>query len=157
MDELNIKCLQILRAMIHNQERLMPEDWATRTSEPKIAKYYFILFCRFYISIFRCTFYSQVKYVLETGKKDFFIRCDIKFVLFTQVKLNLLCAKQVILLILCFTSEYWRPLTKFRTTTTLNKLWWRSSHTWLHEMRMWPKKSSASFVWCCSTPIILFK
>lgn len=38
MDELNIKCLQILRAMIHNEERKMPADWATRTTEPKIAK-----------------------------------------------------------------------------------------------------------------------
>ncbi|KAL4233980.1 hypothetical protein ACF0H5_005635 [Mactra antiquata] len=38
MDELNIKCLQILRAMIHNEERKLPEDWATRTTEIKIAK-----------------------------------------------------------------------------------------------------------------------
>ncbi|ESO91009.1 hypothetical protein LOTGIDRAFT_163525 [Lottia gigantea] len=36
MDELNIKCLQVLRAIIHNEERKLPEDWETRTSEPKI-------------------------------------------------------------------------------------------------------------------------
>ncbi|KAK3610322.1 hypothetical protein CHS0354_029791 [Potamilus streckersoni] len=39
MDELNIKCLQILRGIIHNEERKLPEDWATRTTEPKIEKY----------------------------------------------------------------------------------------------------------------------
>ena len=38
MDELNIKSLQILRAIVHNEERKLPEGWATRTSEPKIAK-----------------------------------------------------------------------------------------------------------------------
>ena len=38
LDELNIKCLQILRAIIHNEERKMPEDWAVRTSEPKMVK-----------------------------------------------------------------------------------------------------------------------
>ncbi|XP_055955374.1 inositol 1,4,5-trisphosphate receptor type 1 [Patella vulgata] len=36
MDELNIKCLQVLRAIIHNEERKLPEDWETRTSEIKI-------------------------------------------------------------------------------------------------------------------------
>jgi hypothetical protein len=39
MDELNIKCLQILRAMVHNEERRLPDDWPTRTAEPKVAKY----------------------------------------------------------------------------------------------------------------------
>ena len=39
MDELNIKCLQILRAIIHNEERKLPEDWQTRTSEHKIKKF----------------------------------------------------------------------------------------------------------------------
>ncbi|KAK3086885.1 hypothetical protein FSP39_024881 [Pinctada imbricata] len=38
LDELNIKCLQILRAIIHNEERKMPETWAVRTTEPKIMK-----------------------------------------------------------------------------------------------------------------------
>ncbi|WAR13356.1 ITPR1-like protein, partial [Mya arenaria] len=38
MDELNIKCLQVLRAIIHNEERRLPEDWATRTTELKIKK-----------------------------------------------------------------------------------------------------------------------
>ena len=38
MDELNIKCLQILRAIIHNEERKLPEDWQIRTSEYKIKK-----------------------------------------------------------------------------------------------------------------------
>ena len=38
MDDLNIKCLQLLRAMVHNEERKMPEDWETRTTEHKIKK-----------------------------------------------------------------------------------------------------------------------
>jgi inositol 1,4,5-triphosphate receptor type 1 len=38
MDELNIKCLQILRTIIHNEERKMPEDWALRTTEPAVKK-----------------------------------------------------------------------------------------------------------------------
>lgn len=38
MDELNIKCLQLLRAVIHNEERRLPEDWETRTTEYKIMK-----------------------------------------------------------------------------------------------------------------------
>ncbi|XP_076470932.1 inositol 1,4,5-trisphosphate-gated calcium channel ITPR2-like isoform X2 [Babylonia areolata] len=38
MDELNIKCFQVLRALIHNEERKLPEDWATRTTEPKVMK-----------------------------------------------------------------------------------------------------------------------
>lgn len=38
MDELNIKCLQVLRSIVHNEERKMPEDWATRTTEPAIKK-----------------------------------------------------------------------------------------------------------------------
>ena len=40
MDELNIKCLQVLRTIVHNEERRMPEDWATRTTEPGVKKYY---------------------------------------------------------------------------------------------------------------------
>lgn len=39
MDELNIKCLQVLRSIVHNEERKMPEDWATRTTEPAIKKF----------------------------------------------------------------------------------------------------------------------
>uniref|UniRef100_A0A0L8I7T5 RyR/IP3R Homology associated domain-containing protein n=1 Tax=Octopus bimaculoides TaxID=37653 RepID=A0A0L8I7T5_OCTBM len=35
MDELNIKCLQVLRALIHNEERKLCEDWETRTGESK--------------------------------------------------------------------------------------------------------------------------
>ena len=38
MDDLNIKCFQVLRALIHNEERRLPDDWATRTTEPKIMK-----------------------------------------------------------------------------------------------------------------------
>ncbi|XP_078335085.1 inositol 1,4,5-trisphosphate-gated calcium channel ITPR2-like [Crassostrea virginica] len=38
MDELNIKCLQVLRTIVHNEERRMPEDWATRTTEPAVKK-----------------------------------------------------------------------------------------------------------------------
>lgn len=38
MDELNVKCFQVLRALVHNEERRLPEDWATRTTEPKITK-----------------------------------------------------------------------------------------------------------------------
>ncbi|KAH3824404.1 hypothetical protein DPMN_126304 [Dreissena polymorpha] len=45
LDELNIKCLQILRAMIHNEERQLPADWATRTTEHNISKYGGV-FCR---------------------------------------------------------------------------------------------------------------
>jgi inositol 1,4,5-triphosphate receptor type 1 len=36
MDELNIKCLQVLRAAIYNEERKMDEDWEVRTAEHKI-------------------------------------------------------------------------------------------------------------------------
>ncbi|KAL3860316.1 hypothetical protein ACJMK2_010455, partial [Sinanodonta woodiana] len=35
---LDIKCLQILRAIIYNEERKLPEDWDTRASETKIKK-----------------------------------------------------------------------------------------------------------------------
>lgn len=38
MDELNIKCLQVLRALIHNEERKLSEDWEIRTGESKIIK-----------------------------------------------------------------------------------------------------------------------
>lgn len=39
LDDLNIKCLQLLRALIHNEERKLPDDWETRTSETRIKKY----------------------------------------------------------------------------------------------------------------------
>ncbi|CAG2222632.1 unnamed protein product [Mytilus edulis] len=38
MDDLNIKCLQILRAAVHNEERKMDENWEVRTAEHKIEK-----------------------------------------------------------------------------------------------------------------------
>ncbi|KAL4233979.1 hypothetical protein ACF0H5_005634 [Mactra antiquata] len=38
MDALNIKCLQILRGLVHNEERRLPDDWPTKTTEPKVAK-----------------------------------------------------------------------------------------------------------------------
>lgn len=38
MDSLNIKCLQVLRGLVHNDERRLPDDWPTRTTEPKVAK-----------------------------------------------------------------------------------------------------------------------
>lgn len=38
--ELDIKCMQILRALVHHEERKLPEDWDTMTSEAKIKKYY---------------------------------------------------------------------------------------------------------------------
>ncbi|CAL1526674.1 unnamed protein product [Lymnaea stagnalis] len=37
-EELDVRCLQILRALVHNEERKLPEDWALRTSESKIRK-----------------------------------------------------------------------------------------------------------------------
>lgn len=37
-EDLDIKCMQILRAIIHNEERKLPEDWDTCTSEQKIKK-----------------------------------------------------------------------------------------------------------------------
>ncbi|XP_074663089.1 inositol 1,4,5-trisphosphate-gated calcium channel ITPR3-like [Tubulanus polymorphus] len=37
-EELDIRCLQLLRAMIHNEERKLPEDWENRTAERKIRK-----------------------------------------------------------------------------------------------------------------------
>ncbi|PVD21456.1 hypothetical protein C0Q70_19629 [Pomacea canaliculata] len=36
--DLDVRCLQILRTLIHNEERRLPEDWALRTSENKIKK-----------------------------------------------------------------------------------------------------------------------
>ncbi|GFS12814.1 inositol 1,4,5-trisphosphate receptor type 1 [Elysia marginata] len=35
---LDVRCMQILRALIHNEERRLPEDWALRMSESKIKK-----------------------------------------------------------------------------------------------------------------------
>lgn len=37
-EELDVKCLQILRALIHNEERRLPDDWESRTAEKKIKK-----------------------------------------------------------------------------------------------------------------------
>ncbi|XP_059139568.1 inositol 1,4,5-trisphosphate receptor type 1-like isoform X3 [Physella acuta] len=37
-EQLDVRCLQILRALIHNEERKLPEDWALRASESKIKK-----------------------------------------------------------------------------------------------------------------------
>nr|XP_022341732.1 inositol 1,4,5-trisphosphate receptor type 2-like isoform X5 [Crassostrea virginica] len=35
-EDLDIKCLQLLRAMVHNEERKLPDDWDTKTAEHKI-------------------------------------------------------------------------------------------------------------------------
>ncbi|XP_064599288.1 inositol 1,4,5-trisphosphate receptor type 1-like [Liolophura sinensis] len=35
---LDLKCLQILRTLIHNEERRLPDDWELRTSEKKIKR-----------------------------------------------------------------------------------------------------------------------
>ena len=48
MDDLNIKCLQILRGIIHNEERKLPEDWQTRMSERKIKKFVIFILFAFY-------------------------------------------------------------------------------------------------------------
>lgn len=32
-EELDIRCLQLLRAVIHNEERKLPEDWADNPSD----------------------------------------------------------------------------------------------------------------------------
>ncbi|XP_041375271.1 inositol 1,4,5-trisphosphate receptor type 1-like [Gigantopelta aegis] len=37
--ELDVKCLQILRAILHNEERKLPESWELRTAENKIKKH----------------------------------------------------------------------------------------------------------------------
>lgn len=37
-EKLDIRCLQILRAIIHNEERQLPADWPTRTAETIIRK-----------------------------------------------------------------------------------------------------------------------
>ena len=37
-EELDVKCLQILRTLIHNEERKLPEDWHSQASETKIKK-----------------------------------------------------------------------------------------------------------------------
>ena len=34
-EELDIRCLQLLRAVIHNEERRLPEDWEEFPSEHK--------------------------------------------------------------------------------------------------------------------------
>ena len=36
--DLDVRCLQVLRAIVHNEERKLPEDWAVRTAEEKIKK-----------------------------------------------------------------------------------------------------------------------
>lgn len=38
-EDLDIKCLQLLRAMVHNEERKLPDDWDTKTAEHKIKSY----------------------------------------------------------------------------------------------------------------------
>ncbi|XP_071092410.1 inositol 1,4,5-trisphosphate-gated calcium channel ITPR3-like isoform X4 [Haliotis cracherodii] len=45
MDDLNIKCLQVLRALVHNEERKLPEDWETRTTETKILRSLKLIAC----------------------------------------------------------------------------------------------------------------
>lgn len=40
-EDLDIKCLQLLRAMVHNEERKLPDDWDTKTAEHKIKTYVF--------------------------------------------------------------------------------------------------------------------
>ncbi|CAG5132421.1 unnamed protein product, partial [Candidula unifasciata] len=35
-EQLDVRCLQILRALVHNEERKLPEDWANRMLESKI-------------------------------------------------------------------------------------------------------------------------
>ncbi|XP_064627454.1 inositol 1,4,5-trisphosphate receptor type 1-like isoform X9 [Lineus longissimus] len=37
-EALDVRCLQLLRACIHNEERKLPEDWQNRTQERKIRK-----------------------------------------------------------------------------------------------------------------------
>ena len=34
-DELDIRCLQLLRATIHNEERKLPEDWEENAADNK--------------------------------------------------------------------------------------------------------------------------
>ena len=34
-EELDIRCLQLLRAVIHNEERRLPEDWEENPTEHK--------------------------------------------------------------------------------------------------------------------------
>ena len=41
-EDLDIKCLQILRALVHNEERKLPDDWATQTAENNIKR---LAFC----------------------------------------------------------------------------------------------------------------
>ena len=36
--DLDVRRLQILRAIIHNEERKLPDDWAQRSSEDKVKK-----------------------------------------------------------------------------------------------------------------------
>ena len=37
-EELDVKCLQILRTVIHNEERKLPEDWHSSASDTTIKK-----------------------------------------------------------------------------------------------------------------------
>ncbi|GFO23772.1 inositol 1,4,5-trisphosphate receptor type 3-like isoform x9 [Plakobranchus ocellatus] len=37
-EQLDVRCMQILRALVHNEERRLPEDWALRMSESKIKR-----------------------------------------------------------------------------------------------------------------------
>lgn len=43
-EDLDIKCLQLLRAVVHSEERKLPEDWDTKTAESKIKRYILCLF-----------------------------------------------------------------------------------------------------------------
>jgi hypothetical protein len=52
-EDLDIKCLQLLRAVVHNEERKLPEDWDTKTAESKIKGYI-------------CTYLSYEKDLVQT-------------------------------------------------------------------------------------------
>lgn len=41
-EELDVKCLQILRTLIHNEERKLPDDWTSSAVDAKVKKYGFI-------------------------------------------------------------------------------------------------------------------
>ena len=68
MDDLNIKCLQILRGIIHNEERKLPEDWQTRMSERKIKKFVAFIFIHFVFRLFIIEYFvcdNTVKMLLQ--------------------------------------------------------------------------------------------
>ena len=43
--ELDMRCLQILRATIHNEERRLPEDWHLHVSENAVKSYAIFTLC----------------------------------------------------------------------------------------------------------------